>query len=78
MGVSSATWPETATAVAVRLLADDRLQVVAPCGLDDLFGMVCRRNPRRVSVDQYHRRLREKRAAERWPRVVIVDTGGAG
>ena len=73
MGVSSATWPETATAVAVRLLADDRLQVVAPCGLDDLFGMVCRRNPRRVSVDQYHRRLREKRVAERWPRVVIVD-----
>jgi uncharacterized protein len=25
-----ATWPETATAVAVRLLPDDRLEVVAP------------------------------------------------
>jgi len=40
-----ATWPETATAVAVRLLPDDRLETVAPCGLDDLFGLVCRRNP---------------------------------
>src|SRR5829696_2419320 len=40
-----ATWPETATAVAVRLLPDDRLQVVAPCGLEDLFGLICRRNP---------------------------------
>ena len=67
-----ATWPETATAVAVRLLPDDRLQVVAPCGLDDLFGLVCRRNPRRVGVQHYQRRLRDKRVAERWPRVRVV------
>jgi uncharacterized protein len=72
-----ATWPETATAVAVRLLGDDRLQVVAPCGLDDLFGLICRRNPRRVTVDHYRRRLPDKRVAERWPRVEIVDVGGA-
>ena len=64
-----------ATAVAVRLLPDDRLQVVAPCGLDDLFGLVCRRNPRRVSVAHYHRRLRDKRVTERWPRVEIVLEG---
>jgi uncharacterized protein len=68
-----ATWPETATAVAVRLHDGDELRVVAPCGLEDLFALVCRRNPRRVSVDQYRRRLREKRVAERWPKVTIVD-----
>jgi hypothetical protein len=67
-----ATWPETATAVAVRLHQGDRVEVVAPCGLEDLFGLVCRRNPRRVSVDQYRRRVRDKRVAERWPRVRIV------
>ena len=67
-----ATWPETATAVAVRLLDDDRIQVVAPCGLDDLFGLVCRRNPRRVSVAHYRRRVRDKRVADRWPGVRIV------
>ena len=67
-----ATWPETATAVAVRLTHDDRLHVVAPCGLDDLLGLVHRRNPRRVSVEEYERRLRTKRIAERWPRVRIV------
>jgi hypothetical protein len=44
-----------------------------PCGLEDLFALVCRRNPRRVSVDHYRRRLREKRIAERWPKVTIVD-----
>jgi hypothetical protein len=67
------TWPETATAVAVRLLDGDELRVVAPCGLEDLFALVCRRNPRRVSVDHYRRRLRDKRMAERWPTVTIVD-----
>jgi uncharacterized protein len=68
----AATWPETATAVAVHLHADDRLEIVAPCGLEDLFGLVCRRNPRRVTVDHYRRRIRDKRIAERWPRVEIV------
>ena len=67
-----ATWPETATAVAVRLDANDDLQVTAPCGLDDLLNGVCRRNPRRVSVDEYHRRLEAKQVSTRWPRIVVV------
>jgi hypothetical protein len=68
-----ATWPETATAVAVSLRADGRLRVVAPCGLTDLLGLVCRRNPRRVTVEEYRRRVRSKRIAERWPGVTVVD-----
>ena len=67
------TWPETATAVGVRLLKDDTIRVVAPCGLKDLFGMVCRRNPRRVTVDHYRHRLQTKQIAKRWPRVTILD-----
>jgi hypothetical protein len=68
-----ATWPETATAIGVRLLADDSLRVVAPCGLDDLFGLICRRNPRRASVAHYRRRVENKRIPKRWPRVRILD-----
>jgi len=68
-----ATWPETATAVGVRLRADDRIEVVAPHGLEDLFGLICRRNPRRVSVEHYRRRVKSKQIAERWPRVRIFD-----
>jgi hypothetical protein len=68
-----ATWPETATAVGVRLRADDSIEVVAPCGLEDLFGLVCRRNPRRVTVEHYRRRVKSKQIAERWPRVQILD-----
>jgi len=67
-----ASWPETATAVAVRLNENDDLTVVAPCGLGDLLGMVHRRNPARVTVEEYERRLATKRIAELWPRVTIV------
>jgi uncharacterized protein len=66
-----ATWPETATAVAIRLCADDALEVLAPCGLADLVGGVCRRNPRRVTVEEYRRRVLRKQVAQRWPKVVI-------
>jgi hypothetical protein len=75
-----ATWPETATAVAVRLQRrpsagepGGRLLVTAAHGVDDLLGLVWRRNPRRVTVAEYRRRLAAKRVAERWPKVVVAD-----
>lgn len=67
------TWPETATSVAVRLLANDELHVVAPCGLADLLGMVLRRNPRRVTRELFHQRLQAKRITEKWPRIQVID-----
>lgn len=68
-----ATWPETATAVGVCLHADGGLEVLAPCGLADLLGGVCRRNPCRVTAEEYRRRLVRKRVAERWPKVIVLD-----
>jgi uncharacterized protein len=66
-----ATWPETATAVAVRRTADDAIEILAPLGLDDLVGGVHRRNPRRVSVAEYRRRILRKDPATRWPGVEL-------
>lgn len=68
-----ATWPERCTCVAVRLLADGSLAVIAPYGLADLFGLVLRRNPRRVTEKIFEDRLRRKRIEERWPEVRVVD-----
>jgi uncharacterized protein len=67
-----ATWPETATAVAVRLADDGQLEICAPYGLDDLLGLVWRPNWRRVSPDAAARRLREKAPTLRWPRVRVI------
>lgn len=68
-----ATWPEFATAVGVCLTAHDQIEVLAPFGLDDLFGMRVRHNPDRVSAEAYRSRVRAKRFAQRWPRVVVFD-----
>jgi uncharacterized protein len=67
-----ATWPETAACVGLRLGHDDELLVIAPLGLDDLLGLVHRRNPARVSIKEYERRLTSKRITERWPLVTVV------
>lgn len=67
-----ASWPEYATAVGVALRADDGIEVIAPHGLDDLFGIVVRRNPVRVSVETYRQRVAQKRYAQRWPRVTVL------
>lgn len=72
-----ASWPEYATAVGIALDGDDdgagALRVIAPHGLDDLFGMVVRRNPLRVSLETYRQRVAQKRYPERWPRVRVID-----
>ena len=67
-----ATWPETATCTAVRLLPDDSLQIVAPFGLEDLFQMVLRRNPARVMLARFQQRLQEKQIQQKWPQVQVV------
>jgi len=68
-----ATWPETATCTAVRLLPDDSLHIVAPFGLDDLFQMILRRNPARVTQAQFQQRLRDKQIRQKWPMVQVIE-----
>ena len=64
-----ATWPETATCVAVRLVGRD-VDVCAPYGLADLLDGVWRRNPARVSLETSTRRLQQHR--QRWPKITFV------
>ena len=67
-----ASWPEFATTVGLTLRDDDSIDVIAPYGLDDLFAMVVRRNPARVSVDTYRRRVEQKQYQKRWPNVAVI------
>lgn len=67
-----ATWPETATAVAVRLGPADDLEVCAPLGVTDLLAGVWRRNPRRVSMQVSLARLARHQPARRWPGVKVI------
>jgi hypothetical protein len=64
---------ETATAVGVRLESDDSLTILAPLGLDDLFGLRLRVNE--ISPDPWYfeKRVTEKGWLQRWPRLTLVD-----
>jgi uncharacterized protein len=70
-----ATWPQTATAVAVRLGSADEVELCAPLGVTDLLAGVWRRNPRRVSVPVSLARLARHKPAQRWPRVKVIPPG---
>jgi uncharacterized protein len=66
-----ATWPETATCVAVRWSADG-IVVCAPHGLADLLDGVWRVNPIRVTPAISRSRLARQRVRTRWPRIRVV------
>jgi hypothetical protein len=67
-----ARWPETATAVARRLL-QGRLELTAPHGLEDLIGLTVRPSPAFARLPEaIARRLRAKNWLARWPRLRIV------
>ena len=70
-----ATWPEFATAVAVRLDADDQPVFCAPHGLADLLGGVWRHNPTMVDATRFGERLAPVRPADRWPGVTVAAPG---
>ena len=66
-------WPETATAVGVRLGARGEVDVAAPLGLDDLFGLVVRPTGRFVVEKHvvYLERVRSKQWEQLWPSLQI-------
>jgi len=69
-------WLETCSAVAARLERDDRLTLLAPYGLDDLFGLVCRPTPAGVRRNEaYRARMMAKAWDRRWMRCRIEALG---
>jgi len=69
--------PGIATAVGVRLLADGSLYIAEPLGLSDLFELVLRRNPRRVTPELFRRWVAEKGIRERYPKVRVTEEAGS-
>jgi hypothetical protein len=67
-----ASWPDTATAIAVRLATDGSIDVLAPFGLNDLFGLVLRWNPVRVSAETFMTRIHAKQWLARWPNLGVL------
>lgn len=67
-------WPETATAVAVRLDAQGEVEISAPLGLEDLFGLIVRPAGRfkDEKLPIYRERLLGKNWQATWPRLKVL------
>jgi hypothetical protein len=66
-------WPETATAIGVRLSDRSVIEVAAPFGLDDLFELAVRPTERFVTekYSVYLDRIHAKKWQTTWPRLKI-------
>jgi len=66
-------WPETATAVAVRL-GKECIDITAPYGLSDLFELRLRPTPafEREKLDSFKQRVTTKQWLERYPRLQLI------
>jgi len=64
-------WPETATAIAVRMTDNGGLEIRAPLGIDDLFAMRLRPTPTFMGCKRaiFEERIAGKRWLERYPLV---------
>lgn len=66
-------WPETATAVGIRLDQHDNLEILAPHGLEDLFNLRIRQSPYFADKEFFLQRIINKQWLRKWPLVQIVE-----
>lgn len=66
-------WPETVTAVGISLNSYDQIEVIAPHGLDDLFGLVIKRSPFFQDKEYFYQRVESKGWLKTWPRLKLIE-----
>lgn len=64
------TWPTTATSMAVRVEAENRLRVYAPFGLNDLFGRIVRPNKAQITEEIY--KAKADKWHKKWPELTVI------
>lgn len=70
-------WADLVTAVGARLDEDDKITVIAPGGLDDLFELRVRPNiATPTSPEVYRDRMASKGWQQRWPLLAIEPAAG--
>jgi uncharacterized protein len=68
-------WPETATAVGVRLGEEGILEISAPHGLFDLYHLVLRQSPFCNIPELFYKRIDDKQWLVQWPKLKVLQGG---
>jgi hypothetical protein len=66
-------WPETATAVGISLDNSNKIEIIAPHGLHDLFDLVIRRSAFFKDTAYFYTRIHNKKWLEVWPQLRLVE-----
>ncbi|MCM3783036.1 nucleotidyltransferase family protein [Neobacillus mesonae] len=64
-------WPETATAVGIRLNDQDEMEIISSFGLADLFEMNVRKSPYFRNSAFFKQRVFEKEWLDHWPLLIL-------
>jgi len=64
-------WPETVTAIGVRL-KNGKLKLVAPYGISDLVNLIIRPSPKFADISKVKERVKYKKWLEKWPKLKIA------
>lgn len=67
-----AQWVETATCVGVKLDIDDKIEISAPRGIDDLVNLILRPTTPTVR-EKFYERVRQKEWLKKWPKLKIIE-----
>jgi hypothetical protein len=66
-------WPETATALVVRLTSEEQLDMIAPFGLSDLFRLIVIPTPHfAAKAERIRKRADEKEWETTWPKLRVI------
>lgn len=66
-------WPETVSAILLRITEDGRYEFIAPFGFDDLFRLIVRPTPHfRTRLDRYQQRVAAKDWKSTWKKLQIL------
>lgn len=73
-------FPETATAIGIKLDQDNQLQLAAPCGIQDLINLLVKPTPLYKKTAEhariYENRLKQKNWQALWPNITISQVEG--
>lgn len=66
-------WPETATAIGIKIKENGKLDLVAPFGVEDLVNLVLRPNKKLRNYKQvFEQRIKSKNWLQRWSKLTVV------
>lgn len=72
---SMSHWPETATAIGIKISMNDKIILNFCYGIDDLLSLIARPTPqfRGDKIKTFYDRIDKKGWCERWPNLIIIN-----